>query len=78
MKRKCKMVIAGATLVLLGGCGGLDLNPALPTDFADFVKSQIAQTSDSTEPVSLDGIEFNFDEESSAFDELLAAGAVTQ
>ncbi|MEP0848721.1 MAG: hypothetical protein HRF50_18090 [Phycisphaerae bacterium] len=75
MRRKCKLLVAGATLAFLGGCGGFDMNPVLPVDFADFVKSQIAQTSDATDPVSIDGLEFEFNEDSAAFDDVLATMA---
>lgn len=57
-------------------------NPVDPTppeskDFTAFVKSLLNQTSDTTEPVSIDNIQFTFTEDPTAFDDVLRRDSTT-
>jgi hypothetical protein len=47
--------------------------PAGPTgtSFAPFIKTQLAQTSDTSEPVDWNDMQFEFDENENAFDDVL-------
>jgi hypothetical protein len=71
-----------ATLLLAGCGGGGGYNsgsspapqqpaPPTPTVFGAFVKTQLSQTSDSSEPVDVNEVQFQFDEDETAFDDVL-------
>ena len=69
-----QLVLIGATLALaLGGCGGSNSNsttqvppppppppPPATTSFTSFVGTVLASTSDTTEPVDVNGVNFTF------------------
>ena len=60
-----------------GGGGGTNNPPPAPppgptgTAFAPFIKSQLAQTSDTSEPTDVNDQQFEFDDNETAFDDVL-------
>ena len=78
---KCWVLVA----LFVAGCGGsgstsnsggMNNNTPPPAgtngaSFASFVKAQFAQTSDTTEPVDVNGQQLQFDENETAFDDVL-------
>lgn len=66
------MPLAAAAL-LLAGCGGGGGGGGAPaaTDFTAFVKDRLAETADTTDPVDINGLDFRFDEDPAAFDDVL-------
>ena len=61
-----------------GGGGGSGNNPPptpppapTGTAFAAFIKDQFAQTSDTSEPIDVNDRQFEFDENETAFDDVL-------
>lgn len=60
-----------------GGGGGNNPPPPAPppgptgTAFGPFIKSQLAQTSDTSEPTEVNDQQFEFDENETAFDDVL-------
>jgi len=80
MEQHKNKMIAGTllALVLAAGCssGGSDTPvvmppPPAPTSFNQFVDDQFAATADDTDPVSVDDVDFAFDEDPAAFETLL-------
>lgn len=67
--------------LLLAGCGGgggydggggnNNPPPSGATAFAPFIKAQLAQTSDTAEPVDVNDRQFEFDESETSFDDVL-------
>ena len=58
------------------GGGGNNSPPANPpgagvTLFAPFVKTQLTQTSDTAEPIDINDRQFGFDEDETAYDDVL-------
>jgi hypothetical protein len=79
---KLNLKCAVLATVLLAGCGGgyksggntpppQQPAPPTPTVFGAFVKTQLTQTSDTGEPVEVNDVEFQFDEDETAFDDVL-------
>lgn len=52
--------------------GSSDFNQVRPVDFTDFVKSEIDNTADDRDPVSINNLEFTFNDKDNeqAYDEL--------
>lgn len=64
--------IAGAAL-LVGGCPQMPNQPADNTkDFTAFVKDIVSNDAADSDPVSIDGLDFTFDEDDAAFADLFA------
>jgi hypothetical protein len=68
------------TALFVAGCGGSDYdgggrsnNPpgATSTAFGPFIKAQLTQTSDTAEPIDINDRQFEFDEDETAFDDVL-------
>ncbi len=68
-------IILAAALLLAGcgGGGGGGGNGGAPatTDFTTFVKDRLTETADTTDPVDINGLDFNFEENPAAFDDVL-------
>lgn len=81
VNRKSLVLVA----LLAAGCGGGGYdgsrggnnNPsptppgATSTGFVSFIKTQLAQTSDTAEPTEVNDLQFEFDESETAFDDVL-------
>lgn len=71
--RRSLMLVA----LLAAGCsggGGGDNNPSTSgarTAFAPFIKAQLTQTSDTSEPTDVNDRQFEFDENETSFDDVL-------
>lgn len=69
MKRSIVLaVVAGALGSCLGACSGRGGGDE--SDFDNFVHGVVAQTSETSEPVDINGLEFDFSEDPAAFDDL--------
>ena len=80
LNRKYLVLVA----LLVAGCGGgggyggggNNNPPAAPpgptgTAFAPFIKAQLTQTSDTAEPTEVNDLQFDFDDNETAFDDVL-------
>lgn len=69
--RFCLLSVWAASTMLIVGCPFFK-PPMDRADFTEFVSDLVLnQTSDTAEPTNIDELEFEFDEDESAFDELL-------
>lgn len=85
MKKRQILLTLGASLLMavLGGCGGSSnsttstgggtTQPPQPTSFTGFVHTQVAQTSDTTQPVDVNAVTFSFpdDNNPAAFNDVV-------
>lgn len=85
MKRYSPVFIGAAMALVLGGCGGGNSNsptppppviappPPLTTSFTSFVHTQLAATSETSQPVDVNGVTFSFpdDDNPAAFNDVL-------
>ena len=78
VNRNCLVLIA----LFAAGCGGGGYDGArggnnnapagaTRTGFVSFVKTQLAQTSDTAEPTEVNDLQFDFDDSETAFDDVL-------
>lgn len=71
------LVLIGLLAAGCGGGGGNNNPPPAPlpgptgTAFTPFIKAQLAQTSDTSEPTDVNDRQFEFDENEAAFDDVL-------
>ena len=63
-------IVAGAVGLLVTGCGGGGRHDDSTTNGTTFVQGLVTSSSDTAEPVSLDGKTFTFSEDPNAFDAL--------
>ncbi|MEO6689476.1 MAG: hypothetical protein ABIS07_04430 [Dokdonella sp.] len=89
MKKRQILLTLGALLMIavLGGCSGSSSNsntgggptqppqPPQPTSFTGFVHTQIAQTSDTTQPADVNAVTFSFpdDNNPAAFNDVVGS-----
>ncbi|MEO5560435.1 MAG: hypothetical protein ABIO49_11145 [Dokdonella sp.] len=77
MKKREILLILGASLLIgtLAGCGGGSSNsttgggppqPPQPTNFTTFVHTQVAQTSDTSQPADVNAVTFSFPDDNNA------------
>lgn len=81
-----RLIACIAATVLLSACGSSGFDsplapapapappPAATVEFSSFVVSEIGNTSDEREPVEINGLEFEFGEDTNAFIGLFPAG----
>ena len=69
MKSTLQLSIALAC-VTLAACGGGGNDDPAPANFTGFVQGVVTTTSETAEPISLEGREFTFSEDPAAFDAL--------
>lgn len=67
------VITLAAAALLLAGCGGGGGGGGAPaaTDFTAFVKDRLTETAETTEPVDINGLDFRFEEDPAAFDDVL-------
>lgn len=70
MKSSLELLLASAILALGTSCSGSHRDDPAPTNFTSFVQGIVSSTSETAEPVSIDGREFSFSEDPAAFDAL--------
>ena len=70
MKITRLLIIVFALALLLPACGGGN-NGDGNVDFTAFVKQLLANTSDHTDPEEINEIQFQFNEDENAFDDVL-------
>ena len=76
MKRLLSMTALVATAALLGACNDSSSNrnkaPEPTVEFSTFVQAQFRATSDTTDPVAINGVDFSFNDQNNeqAFDAL--------
>lgn len=73
MERNLIWILAGGLFLAScggGGGGSDDDDDDGPPLFSSFVLDLIEETADDTDPESLEGLEFTFDEDPTAYDEL--------
>ncbi|MEO5625193.1 MAG: hypothetical protein ABIQ70_04190 [Dokdonella sp.] len=80
MKKREIVLTLGASLLIgtLAGCGGTSSNsnmgggppqppqPPQPTSFTAFVHTQVAQTSDTSQPADVNAVTFSFPDDNNA------------
>lgn len=84
MKRRLLVLTTTTSLALLAGCGGGHSNNPTPPDgggttppttvsFTAFVHTQLAATSETTQPADVNGVDFTFpdDNNPAAFDDVV-------
>ena len=87
MKRYSLVFIGAAMALVLGGCGGGNSNSSMPpppvvtppppppvaTSLTSFVHTQLAATSETNQPVDVNGVTFSFpdDNNPAAFNDVL-------
>ena len=85
MKRYSPVFIGAAVALVLGGCGGGNSNsptppppvitppPPVTTSLTSFVHTQLAATSETSQPVDVNGVTFSFpdDDNPAAFNDVL-------
>ena len=86
MKRYSPVFIGAAVALVLGGCGGGNSNSSMPpppvitpppppvtTSLTSFVHTQLAATSETSQPVDVNGVTFSFpdDDNPAAFNDVL-------
>lgn len=71
MKSTLRLSLAiGLACAALTACGGGGNDDPAPANFTSFVQGVVTTTSETAEPISLEGRDFTFSEDPAAFDAL--------